>query len=151
VTGEHVELAPAKVNVTLRILGRRADGYHELESIVVFAEFGDGLSFVPGSELRLLVRGPTAAASGSIDDNLVIKAARALADRVPGLEVGTFLLSKRLPVAAGIGGGSSSSSTTNAGLNTSSHSKAAAAISSGLSSAAKKKGTGGGGNSTSSS
>ncbi|MBX9773347.1 MAG: 4-(cytidine 5'-diphospho)-2-C-methyl-D-erythritol kinase [Xanthobacteraceae bacterium] len=101
------ERAPAKINLTLRVVGRRADGYHELESLVVFAGVGDTLTFTPGRALALTVDGPTAAASGSIDDNLVVKAARALAERVENLKLGRFMLVKRLPVAAGIGGGSS--------------------------------------------
>jgi 4-diphosphocytidyl-2-C-methyl-D-erythritol kinase len=101
------ERAPAKINLTLRVVGRRADGYHELESLVVFAGVGDTLTFAPARALALKVDGPTAAASGSIDDNLVLKAARALAERVEGLKLGRFTLVKRLPVAAGIGGGSS--------------------------------------------
>jgi len=101
------ERAPAKINLTLRVTGRRADGYHELESLVVFAAVGDSLTFTPGRALALTVNGPTAAAAGSIDDNLVLKAARALAERVEGLKLGRFTLTKRLPVAAGVGGGSS--------------------------------------------
>jgi 4-diphosphocytidyl-2-C-methyl-D-erythritol kinase len=101
-----VEPAPAKVNLTLRVLGRRPDGYHELESLVVFAAAGDALGFTPGKSLTLTVRGPTAAAAGDLSDNLVLKAARALADRVPTVGAGTFDLEKRLPVAAGLGGGS---------------------------------------------
>jgi 4-diphosphocytidyl-2-C-methyl-D-erythritol kinase len=101
-----VETAPAKVNLTLRVLGRRADGYHELESLVAFAEIGDSLRLDPGGELKLTVGGPHAAAAGPGDDNLVLKAARALAASVPGLRLGTFALEKRLPVAAGLGGGS---------------------------------------------
>jgi 4-diphosphocytidyl-2-C-methyl-D-erythritol kinase len=99
--------APAKVNLTLRVLARRADSYHELESLVVFAAFGDRLSFSRDGDLALTVRGPTAAAAGEGGDNLVLKAARALAARRPGLVFGTFDLDKRLPVAAGLGGGSS--------------------------------------------
>jgi 4-diphosphocytidyl-2-C-methyl-D-erythritol kinase len=101
------ERAPAKINLTLRVVGRRADGYHELESLVAFASVSDTLTFTPARALALTVTGPTAAASGSIDDNLVLKAARALAERVEGLKLGRFALTKRLPVAAGIGGGSS--------------------------------------------
>jgi 4-diphosphocytidyl-2-C-methyl-D-erythritol kinase len=101
------EFAPAKVNLTLHVLGRRADGYHELESLVVFADVGDELAFVPGGALELATGGPTAAAAGDIGDNLVLKAARLLAERVPGLKLGRFTLEKRLPVAAGLGGGSS--------------------------------------------
>jgi 4-diphosphocytidyl-2-C-methyl-D-erythritol kinase len=100
------EKAPAKVNLTLRVLGRRADGYHELESLVAFAGVGDALTFVPGDALTLIVSGPTAPAAGDNADNLVLKAARALAERIAGLTLGRFALSKRLPVAAGLGGGS---------------------------------------------
>jgi 4-diphosphocytidyl-2-C-methyl-D-erythritol kinase len=99
--------APAKVNLTLRVLGRRADGYHELESLVVFADFGDRLSFARTGDLALTVRGPSAEAAGASDDNLVCKAARALAARRPAIKLGAFDLDKRLPVAAGLGGGSS--------------------------------------------
>lgn len=106
-TTARAETAPAKVNLTLRVLGRRADGYHTLESLVVFATVGDRLDFLPGDALALDVRGPTATAAGSVDSNLVLKTARALAERVPGLQVGRFSLSKHLPVAAGLGGGSS--------------------------------------------
>lgn len=100
------ELAPAKVNLTLRVIGRRADGYHDIESVVVFAAVGDTLTFAPGREMSLAVRGPTAAASGDLTDNLVLKATRELAKRVERLKEGRFVLSKRLPVAAGLGGGS---------------------------------------------
>ncbi len=101
-----VENAPAKVNLTLRVLRRRADGYHDLESLVVFADCGDRLSLSRGGELKLTVRGPSAAQAGGGDDNLVLKAARALAQRQPQAVLGTFRLDKRLPVAAGLGGGS---------------------------------------------
>jgi 4-diphosphocytidyl-2-C-methyl-D-erythritol kinase len=101
-----VDNAPAKVNLTLRVVGRRADGFHELESLVAFADLCDGLSFTPGGELALSVRGPTAAQAGDGADNLVLKAGRALAARVAGLTLGLFALDKRLPVAAGLGGGS---------------------------------------------
>jgi 4-diphosphocytidyl-2-C-methyl-D-erythritol kinase len=101
-----VENAPAKVNLTLRVLGRRADGYHELESLVAFADFGDRLSFVRGGALTLTLRGPAAAQAGEGADNLVLKAAGALVARSPGIALGAFRLDKRLPVAAGLGGGS---------------------------------------------
>jgi 4-diphosphocytidyl-2-C-methyl-D-erythritol kinase len=101
-----VENAPAKINLTLRVLKRRDDGYHELESLVAFADFGDRLSFAPGGDLALTVQGPGAAAAGAGDDNLVLKAARALALRRPDIALGAFHLDKRLPVAAGLGGGS---------------------------------------------
>ena len=100
------EDAPAKVNLTLRVLGRRSDGFHEIESLVAFADVGDRLSFSPGGELRLAVRGPNASAAGDTADNLVLKAARALSERVPTVGFGAFVLDKILPVAAGLGGGS---------------------------------------------
>lgn len=104
--GTQVELAPAKINLTLHVLGRRADGYHELESLVVFADICDGLTFAPDGLLRLVTFGPTAAAAGPEDRNLVLKAANALRERMAEVRLGCFRLHKRLPVAAGIGGGS---------------------------------------------
>src|SRR5205809_1060795 len=104
---ELVEFAPAKVNLTLHVLGRRADGYHEIESLAAFAGVGDRLTLVPGGPLELIVRGPTAAAAGASSDNLVLKATRALAGQVPTLRLGRFELDKELPIAAGLGGGSS--------------------------------------------
>ena len=101
------DFAPAKVNLTLHVIARRPDGYHEIESLVVFADVGDRLTFTPGATLSLTTRGPTAAAAGPSGDNLVLKATRLLAERVEGLRVGAFTLEKRLPVAAGLGGGSS--------------------------------------------
>lgn len=102
-----VTRAPAKVNLTLHVLGRRADGYHELDSLVVFAGAADRLELVPGPELTLTVEGPTAGAAGPTADNLVLRAAASLAEAVPGLRGGAFRLTKNLPAAAGIGGGSS--------------------------------------------
>jgi 4-diphosphocytidyl-2-C-methyl-D-erythritol kinase len=101
-----VESAPAKVNLTLRVVGRRSDGYHEIESLVAFAEFGDRLRLWPSSGLTLAVNGPTAVKAGDIDGNLVLKAAREMSARQNGLTLGAFRLDKRLPVAAGLGGGS---------------------------------------------
>jgi len=101
-----IEDGRAKVNLTLRVVGRRVDGYHDLESVVAFADCADRLSFTPGSELRLETTGPLAQACGESTDNLVFKAAQLLGERVPELKLGTFVLDKRLPVAAGIGGGS---------------------------------------------
>ncbi len=102
-----VERAPAKINLTLHVVGRRADGWHELESLVAFTRGGDTLSLTPAGAASLVVEGPTASASGDPDDNLVIRVTRALAGNVAGLRVGAFHLLKRLPVAAGVGGGSS--------------------------------------------
>ncbi len=99
--------APAKINLTLHVLGRRQDGYHDLESLVAFAGVADILALDPARPLALSVSGPTAAAAGSPDHNLVLKAAGALNERVPGLRLGAFALTKRLPVGGGVGGGSS--------------------------------------------
>lgn len=99
--------APAKINLSLHVVRRRDDGYHELESLVAFTGAGDVLTLRPGPELSLSCSGPTAGAAGATDDNLVLRAGRALRDRVEGLTLGAFHLTKRLPVAAGIGGGSS--------------------------------------------
>lgn len=100
------ERAPAKVNLTLHVHGRRADGYHELESLVAFAGCGDTLSLEPGGALSLCVGGPMAQAVGAEEDNLVLRAARAFAAAFEGASLGAFTLTKRLPVAAGLGGGS---------------------------------------------
>jgi 4-diphosphocytidyl-2-C-methyl-D-erythritol kinase len=99
--------APAKVNLTLHVLGRRADGLHEIESLVAFTGSGDLLALTPDSELALEISGPMAAAAGGGPENLVLRAARNLVERVEGLRLGSFRLTKILPVAAGIGGGSS--------------------------------------------
>ncbi len=98
--------APAKVNLSLHVLGRRADGFHALRSLVVFAGIADHLSLEPGPDLSLTVDGPRAGAAGPVEDNLVIRAARALQRRIPDLRPGRFHLRKNLPAAAGIGGGS---------------------------------------------
>jgi 4-diphosphocytidyl-2-C-methyl-D-erythritol kinase len=100
------ETAYAKLNLALHVLGRRADGYHDLDTLFAFAEHGDELRVEPGEALSLRVTGPFSAQLGGEDDNLVLRAARALAGRF-GVEAGAALtLDKRLPVAAGIGGGS---------------------------------------------
>jgi 4-diphosphocytidyl-2-C-methyl-D-erythritol kinase len=102
-----VERAPAKVNLTLHIVGRREDGFHELESLVAFTCFGDTLVLEPGTAETLLLSGPRAGATGPLDNNLVLKAARNLRAELPDLKSGRFALAKQLPAAAGIGGGSS--------------------------------------------
>jgi 4-diphosphocytidyl-2-C-methyl-D-erythritol kinase len=96
----------AKVNLTLRVNGRRADGYHDLESVVAFADCADRLMLTPGPDLDLKISGPLAQACGDTSDNLVLKAARLLAERVANLKAGSFSLDTVLPGAAGIGGGS---------------------------------------------
>ncbi|MDB5549184.1 MAG: 4-diphosphocytidyl-2-C-methyl-D-erythritol kinase [Tardiphaga sp.] len=100
------EQARAKVNLTLRVVGRRVDGYHDLESVVAFANCADTLTLEVGDELSLTTTGPGASDCGDSTENLVLKAARLLAARVENLRTGHFRLEKHLPVAAGIGGGS---------------------------------------------
>jgi 4-diphosphocytidyl-2-C-methyl-D-erythritol kinase len=102
-----IERAPAKINLTLNVVGRRADLYHEIESLVAFSRSGDSLSLDPGEEFQLRVDGPMAEAAGDPEKNLAAKAVRNLAERIEGLKLGALHLIKSLPVAAGIGGGSS--------------------------------------------
>ena len=98
--------APAKINLTLQVIGRRSDGYHELESLVAFAGLCDWVGFEPGRDPVLEVLGPRAAEAGPVGENLVLRAARAFAAQIPGVGLGRFRLVKRLPAAAGLGGGS---------------------------------------------
>jgi 4-diphosphocytidyl-2-C-methyl-D-erythritol kinase len=97
----------AKINLTLHVTGRRDDGYHELDSLIVFAGIGDGLEIAPAPQITCDVYGPFAPALRAADSsNLAIAAARALAARY-GIAAGARLrLDKQLPVAAGLGGGS---------------------------------------------
>ena len=95
-------LAPAKINLTLHVTGQRADGYHLLDSLVVFAELGDVVGLRPGVGLTLDITGPQAPALAPEPDNLVLRAARLIGARDAALS-----LDKRLPVASGMGGGSS--------------------------------------------
>ena len=98
------QIAKAKVNLTLTVLGRREDFYHELQSLVAFASPGDSLELEPGEDLAFVVEGPFAA--GLEGRNLVVEAARAAKSAVPAIRLGRFRLTKNLPVAAGLGGGS---------------------------------------------
>src|ERR1700710_519469 len=98
--------ARAKVNLTLRVNGRRVDGYHDLESVVAFCDCADRLTLATGPELNLTTTGPRAGECGETSDNLVLKAAQLLGERVPDLRLGEFTLDKELPVAAGNSGGS---------------------------------------------
>lgn len=103
-----VEPAPAKVNLALHVVGRRADGYHLLESLMVFAEVGDELRAVPAAADSLTVTGPFGSGLEAGANNLVSRALAAFRARWPG-RVGMGLamtLEKNLPVAAGLGGGS---------------------------------------------
>lgn len=100
------EAAPAKVNLALHVRERRADGYHELDSIFAFTAFGDTLSAEPADGLSLDIDGDWAGAIEGEADNLVLRAARALRDAA-GVRAGAAIrLTKRIPVAAGVGGGS---------------------------------------------
>jgi 4-diphosphocytidyl-2-C-methyl-D-erythritol kinase len=99
--------ALAKVNLTLRIVRQRGDGYHEIVSLVAFADIGDELTLNLGPRLELDVRGPNAAALTESSDNLVLIAARHLSTHIDNMKLGRFELRKILPVGAGLGGGSS--------------------------------------------
>jgi 4-diphosphocytidyl-2-C-methyl-D-erythritol kinase len=98
------EIASAKVNLTLTVLGRRHDGYHELDSVVTFAEVGDYLTFNPGADSRITVDGPFA--REIVGENLLQRTLVALREAAPELRLGVVQLEKNLPVAAGLGGGS---------------------------------------------
>ena len=100
------EFAPAKLNLHLHVVGRRADGYHLLDSLVVFAAVGDRLTVCQADQLSLSVTGPFAAALADQHDNLVLRAARLLAAEAAIRPAARLLLQKNLPVASGIGGGS---------------------------------------------
>src|SRR5436309_5266630 len=99
-------LARAKVNLWLRVVGRRADGYHLLDSLVAFTDLADSLDAAPSDALSLAVDGPGAPSLGGDTDNLVLKAARLLAARACVAPRAAIRLTKRIPVAAGLGGGS---------------------------------------------
>jgi 4-diphosphocytidyl-2-C-methyl-D-erythritol kinase len=103
---EFSTFAPAKINLHLHVVGRRNDGYHLLDSLVVFAGVGDRLSVSPTADLSLTVIGPFAAGLAAESDNLVLKAARCLADAAGMRATGALLLEKNRPGASGIGGGS---------------------------------------------
>lgn len=100
------EAAPAKLNLALHITGRRADGYHLLDSLVAFAGVGDRITVTAAERLTLSVTGPMAAGLSG-DDNLCLRAARAL-----GPLTAAIVLDKHLPIASGIGGGSSDAAAT---------------------------------------
>jgi 4-diphosphocytidyl-2-C-methyl-D-erythritol kinase len=100
------QFAPAKVNLTLHVVGRRADGYHLLDSLVAFAGVGDSLTFAPAETLSLAIDGPMAKGLAAEPDNIVLKAARRLAEAAGIVPRAAITLTKRLPVASGIGGGS---------------------------------------------
>ncbi|MGD8325346.1 MAG: 4-(cytidine 5'-diphospho)-2-C-methyl-D-erythritol kinase [Sphingomonadales bacterium] len=101
-----VEIAPAKINLYLEITGRRPNGYHDLDSLVVFADVGERLIAAESDDLTLDITGPWAGALDGEADNLILRAARLLKDKT-GINRGVhFTLDKHIPVAAGVGGGS---------------------------------------------
>jgi len=100
-----VETAPAKINLALHVRARRADGYHELETLFAFLQDGDEIRFTPGTP-SFDITGPFAAALSGEGDNLVLRAARGFAEAFGLASDGSWVLEKNLPVASGIGGGS---------------------------------------------
>lgn len=105
--------APAKINLALHVVGRRPDGYHRLDMLVAFARTGDVVTAAPGAGLSLALEGPFAVGLATEPDNLVLRAARALADAAGLRDPGACLtLEKALPVASGIGGGSADAAAT---------------------------------------
>ena len=96
------EIAYAKINLALRVHRRRADGYHDIDTLFAFAEDGDRLTVAAGEGISLRLVGPFAGDLGEAEDNLVVRAARLLGDG----RGAALTLDKRLPVASGIGGGS---------------------------------------------
>jgi 4-diphosphocytidyl-2-C-methyl-D-erythritol kinase len=110
------EPAPAKVNLFLHVGQKRGDGYHALQSLVTFTRAGDELSFSADGELRLAIRGPFAGSLRPDENNLVLKAARALASHTGVSRGASITLTKNLPVASGIGGGSADAAAALRGL-----------------------------------
>lgn len=102
---EH-EVAPAKINLALHVRNRRADGYHELETLFVFAADGDDLYVSPSAEIMLGIDGPMGVGLSTGEDNLILRAARLLADAADVSAGAALRLTKNLPIASGIGGGS---------------------------------------------
>ena len=110
--------APAKLNLFLHVGDRRSDGYHALESLIVFAETSDSLEFTPASTLTLKITGPFARALSRDSDNLVLKTARVLCAKYPhDGQCAHIALEKNLPLAAGLGGGSADAAATLRALN----------------------------------
>jgi len=106
--GAVVEPAWAKINLSLHVTGQRTDGYHLLDSLVMFTEMGDDITVAPAEQLSLTIDGPFGAGLTADDDNLVLKAARSF-----GVPRGAAItLTKNLPVASGIGGGSADAAAT---------------------------------------
>jgi 4-diphosphocytidyl-2-C-methyl-D-erythritol kinase len=109
-----VRPAHAKVNVFLRVLGSRGDGYHDIETLVLPISLHDRVTVEPADELTVTVSGPVASAVPVGDENLAVRAARALAAEVGGSASrgARISIEKRIPVAAGLGGGSADAAAT---------------------------------------
>lgn len=107
--------APAKLNLMLHIVGRRADGYHLLETLFQFLDYADTLHFSPRSDGQIILHSTIAGVPH--DDNLIVRAARLLQERSQSKLGADIWLDKKLPVGGGIGGGSSNAATTLVGLN----------------------------------
>ncbi len=116
VEGAVRELAPAKINLDLLVTGRRADGYHELDSLVVFADLADELTLTPADSLRIEPCGPFAGELPPESANIAVRAAHLLAGAVGRPARARIRLDKRLPIAAGIGGGSADAAAVLRGL-----------------------------------
>jgi len=114
--GPVIEPARAKINLFLHVTGMRPDGYHRLQSLVVFADIGDTITAEPSAMLSLSLDGPFGDVLEVSEDNLVLRAALALQDRAGPRDGAALLLTKRLPVASGIGGGSADAAATLRGL-----------------------------------
>lgn len=110
------ETAFAKINLDLRVCHRRADGYHDMDSLVVFADVGDHLTFEPADGCHLTIEGPFKDDLSNGEDNLVMRAAKALADMTDRAPDARITLDKHLPIASGIGGGSADAAATLRGL-----------------------------------
>src|SRR4051812_15312434 len=115
-----IEPAPAKINLALHVRHRRADGYHELETLFAFARHGDEIRVAPAERDEFTIIGPFAAAlnapshssGGGAADNLVTRAAARFVAHFGVAEAHRIILDKRLPIASGIGGGSADAAAT---------------------------------------
>lgn len=105
-------LARAKVNLWLNVVGRRTDGYHLLDSLVAFTDLADDIEVSAAPDLSLDIAGPAVASLQEETDNLVLRAARLLAGRAGLAPRAALRLTKRIPVAAGLGGGSADAAAT---------------------------------------
>jgi 4-diphosphocytidyl-2-C-methyl-D-erythritol kinase len=107
--------APAKLNLYLHVTGRRADGYHNLQTLFQFLDFADTLDFTLREDNQILLHGELAGVSA--EDNLITRAARLLQQHTGTSQGADIILHKRLPMGGGLGGGSSDAATTLVGLN----------------------------------